>query len=97
MGDSRNVVCARIVVEGRVQGVGFRQWVRKLARQRNLSGWVMNRQDGQTVEAEVQGASAPVHRMTELLAAGPPGARVDKIDVQWINPQNIPASFEIRR
>lgn len=89
--------CVQIKVIGTVQGVGYRQWTRKLARQRNLEGWVKNHPDGQTVQAVVQGPVSTVERMIELMSMGPPGSRVDKIDVQWISLQNLPGQFEIQR
>jgi acylphosphatase len=97
MSSSTEFSCAFIRVSGIVQGVGFRQWTRKLARQRNLQGWVKNLSDNETVEAIIQGQTSSVKRMTELLSQGPPGSRVDEIDVQWTSLQNLPDHFEIRR
>lgn len=89
--------CVQLKVTGCVQGVGFRQWTRKLARQRSLEGWVKNLPDGKSVEAMVQGPVPGVERMIELLSKGPPGSRVDKIDVQWTSLQSLPDQFEIQK
>ena len=65
----------RVVVEGRVQGVGFRWATHAEARRLGVSGWVRNRPDG-AVEALVQGDPPVVERMLDWLRRGPPGSRV---------------------
>lgn len=69
---------AHILVEGRVQGVGFRAWVAREATGRGLSGWVRNRRTG-AVEAVFQGPQATVAGMVEACRRGPPAARVDAL------------------
>jgi acylphosphatase len=73
-----DVVC-RLIIRGRVQGVGFRAWTEAMADERGLEGWVRNRRDG-SVEAVFAGAQSTVLAMIELCREGPPGARVDAID-----------------
>jgi acylphosphatase len=63
------------IVEGRVQGVGFRWWTRERARELGVSGWVRNEADG-TVRVEARGSPEALDRLRELLEGGPPGARV---------------------
>lgn len=66
----------RIIARGRVQGVGFRWFVRDAADALGLEGWVRNLPDGRTVETVAQG---PPERLDELAAAirrGPPGSHV---------------------
>ena len=70
----------RVVVHGFVQGVFFRDTVRRRALERGVAGWVRNNPDG-TVEAVVEGESDAVERMLELARAGPRGARVERVDV----------------
>jgi len=73
----------RARVRGRVQGVFYRASCRKEARDLGLSGWVRNLSDG-SVELQAQG---PRHRLEKLLAwcrLGPPGARVDGLEFEWI-------------
>jgi acylphosphatase len=74
------VIRRRIVVHGRVQGVFFRDSVRRLAQQRNVAGWVANRYDG-TVEAVFEGEPDAVARLVDFCRQGPRGARVDSVDV----------------
>ena len=68
----------RVVVEGRVQGVGFRWWIIEWANARGLEGWVRNRREG-TVEALFYGPESVVRHMVEFCAEGPPNARVRNI------------------
>lgn len=65
----------RLVITGRVQGVGYRDFVQTEARARNLVGWVRNRGDG-GVEAIVNGAAESVE---ELIAACWRGPRASKV------------------
>ncbi|GBF27030.1 acylphosphatase [bacterium MnTg02] len=66
-------------IKGRVQGVGFRYWVRRNAEQLHLTGWVRNRRDG-TVEALFAGEKPDVDEMCARCAAGPPGANVTLVE-----------------
>ena len=70
----------RVVVHGRVQGVFFRDTVRRHADRRGVSGWVRNNADG-TVEAVLEGEPDAVERLVELCREGPRGAVVDRADV----------------
>jgi acylphosphatase len=74
-------VMRRVVVRGRVQGVGFRAWTEHEARRRTLDGWVRNRRDG-AVEAVFAGPPEIVADMIEACRRGPLSARVDALDVQ---------------
>ena len=67
------------VVRGRVQGVGFRWFVREEARALDLAGWVANRRDG-TVEVEAEGAAGAIESLREVLARGPDGAVVSAVE-----------------
>lgn len=69
----------RVIVHGRVQGVGFRDWTRHVARDRGIEGWVRNRRDG-TVEAVFAGPKDGVARMITACRKGPPSAVVDSIE-----------------
>jgi len=68
-----------VLVQGRVQGVGFRWFVRETARELNLAGWVRNRPDG-TVEVAAEGSAAMIERLRDELRKGPSGAVVTSID-----------------
>jgi acylphosphatase len=69
----------RLSIKGRVQGVGFRAFVTRAARQQALRGWVRNRNDG-SVEALVTGDDAAVATVIAACARGPAAARVDHIE-----------------
>jgi acylphosphatase len=64
------VIALRVVIEGRVQGVGFRAWTAREARRRGLTGYVRNRADG-AVEAVFRGGDATVLEMVEVCRKGP--------------------------
>jgi acylphosphatase len=67
------------VIHGRVQGVGFRWFVRERARELGVRGWVKNRADG-AVEVEAAGDAQSLARLRKFLTEGPPGARVSVFD-----------------
>ncbi len=68
----------RVRIQGRVQGVWFRGWMAREARERGLGGWVRNRFDG-TVEALFAGPAAAVEDMVEACWTGPPAAMVTDV------------------
>jgi len=70
----------RVVVSGRVQGVGFRAAVSRHARTRGVAGWVRNLPTGE-VEAVFEGDEAAVERMVRFCGDGPRGAVVEDVDV----------------
>jgi acylphosphatase len=72
-------VIFRVIIRGRVQGVGFRAWTEMIAAEQGLEGWVRNRRDG-AVEAVFAGGEETVLTMIEVCRTGPSGARVDAID-----------------
>jgi acylphosphatase len=71
-------VIRRVMIRGRVQGVGYRAWVEHEARRFGLRGWVRNRCDG-SVEAVFEGADDVVAAMIASCRQGPPSSRVDGI------------------
>ena len=74
-----DVIAKRVIVHGRVQGVGYRDATVQAAFSLNVKGWVRNRSDG-TVEAHAQGAPDAVDRFVEWCRQGPPLARVWNVD-----------------
>ena len=76
----------RLRIEGRVQGVGYRDWAVRTASASELGGWVRNRADG-SVEAHVQGDARAVDRLIDACVSGPRGSRVERIEV-------TPGSFD---
>jgi acylphosphatase len=82
----------RLRIAGRVQGVGYRHWTIRTARDLGLSGWVRNRMDG-SVEALVAGPDAAVAAMVQACRRGPPHARVDAVDAQPADGADVSAGF----
>jgi acylphosphatase len=74
----------RIRIAGRVQGVGFRDWMIEEGRRLGLEGWVRNRADG-SVEALVAGDDPAVEAMIGACRRGPAAARVRDVDVQAVD------------
>lgn len=85
-----------VVVRGRVQGVGFRWFVRETARYLDLAGWVKNLSDG-SVEVAADGAEASITRLRTELRRGPDGARVQSVDDLEEIMDALPSPFSILR
>jgi acylphosphatase len=73
-------VIRHAVFRGRVQGVGFRDFVEQQAMQFGIEGWVRNRRNGSSVEAVFAGPQPKVAAVIEACRIGPPAARVDAVD-----------------
>lgn len=84
----------RVTVHGRVQGVGFRETVRRQAERLGVAGSVQNRPDG-SVEAVFEGPDEAVAQMVELCTDGPLGARVTGVEQSEEEPRGA-AGFEVR-
>lgn len=82
-------------VRGRVQGVGYRAFVRKHARALRLSGWVRNEQDG-SVQAVVEGPADDLRALRRHCDEGPPFSRVDQVDAIWDEATGEFPGFDIR-
>ena len=85
---SASMIRQRVVVHGFVQGVFFRDTVRRRAIGAGVSGWVRNRPDG-TVEAVFEGEPEAVERMVAFCHEGPRGARVDRVDAFAETPEGL--------
>jgi acylphosphatase len=77
-----------------VQGVFFRDSLRRAAGREGVAGWAANRDDG-TVEAVLEGAPEAVERLVELCRDGPGHAHVERLEVADEQPEGL-AGFEIR-
>jgi len=84
-----------IIVRGRVQGVGYRNFALQTARRLGIKGWVRNRING-TVEAVAQGPRAVVEAYLEALRRGPAMAYVIAVEVEWQPPQPNESTFRVR-
>ncbi len=83
-----------IVVRGRVQGVGYREFVLREAKARQLIGWVRNEPDG-TVRAHAEGEHAALESWLEALHIGTGISSVARIDETWGEPQEMLGGFEV--
>jgi acylphosphatase len=88
------VIRRRVVVSGRVQGVFFRDSVRRRAESRGVSGWATNRSDG-AVEAVFEGDADAVSSLVEYCREGPRAAEVDDVEVFDEELEGL-TGFEIR-
>ena len=81
---SRRRIAAR--VEGLVQGVGFRRWVKRQADRLECDGWVRNEADG-SVMLEAEGEAAHIASLEALVRRGPPGA--------WVRAAVVPRASQV--
>jgi acylphosphatase len=88
------VIRRRVVAHGRVQGVFFRDSVRRRAQSLGVAGWARNRDDG-TAEAVFEGEDEAVESMIRYCREGPGRAEVERLDVSGEEPAGAD-SFEIR-
>jgi acylphosphatase len=89
------IVAKRLLIEGRVQGVGFRFFAEERAAVEGVHGYVHNLPDGR-VEAFVEGDEEAVERVERALRRGPPGARVERVAVEPATPTGRATGFSIR-
>jgi acylphosphatase len=85
---------SRVIVHGAVQGVFFRDSVRRRAQQAGVSGWIRNSPDG-TVEGVFEGEPDAVERIVRFCREGPRGAQVERVERFEEQPEGI-AGFAIR-
>jgi len=72
-------------VYGRVQGVFFRYFVRSEAKGLGLKGYVRNLASGDAVEVQAEGEKRQLNKLLRQLKVGPPGARVERVEVKWVD------------
>lgn len=85
---------AEILVTGKVQGVWFRDFVKKNAAILDLNGWVKNNSDG-TVSAAVEGEKEIINQLINKLRIGSPLSKVQDVKVKWQPFENKFNSFKI--
>ena len=83
-----------MIASGRVQGVGFRFFVRQQASARGLSGWVRNLPDG-SVEIHAEGDRELLEDLAARVEQGPTFGRVDDLAVDWVAPDGSYHQFTI--
>lgn len=84
----------RVVISGRVQGVWFRDTLRRRAEQRGVAGWARNTSAG-TVEALLEGPPDAVDDVVAWCWIGPPDAHVDNVEITSEEPEHL-TGFEVR-
>ena len=84
----------RVVVHGRVQGVFFRDSLRRLAEREGVSGWARKTSEG-TLEAVFEGEPDDVERLVSFAKIGPPDAIVEAVNVSQEEPEGL-TGFSIR-
>ena len=88
-------VARRLLIGGRVQGVGFRWFAHDAAMRAGVTGWVRNLPDGR-VEAWIEGETAAVDHVEAALRSGPRGARVETVSADSEDPTGTHTGFSIR-
>jgi acylphosphatase len=83
------------LVSGRVQGIGFRDWVRRTARAQGVRGWVRNREDGR-VEAVATAETEVIERFESVLREGSAVSRIESVESSDVE-ETLFSDFEIRR
>ena len=86
---------AHLFIDGRVQGVFYRAFTREVAHSLALDGWVKNLRDGR-VETVLEGEKKVIQQAIQKFYAGPPGARVSNIDIQWEQYTGKEVGFSVR-
>lgn len=89
------IVRAHVFIEGRVQGVFYRDWTKKTADSLGINGWVINLADGR-VETVFEGPKEKVEEMVERCREGSFAAKPSHIDVNWESATGEFKNFEIR-
>jgi acylphosphatase len=94
--DSAQQSRAQIRIRGRVQGVYYRASMVQEAQKAGLAGWVRNCEDG-AVEAVAEGSRPAIESLLAWCRQGPPGARVDSVDVSWKAAAGNFSGFTVKR
>jgi acylphosphatase len=87
-------IARHVTISGRVQGVFFRDSLRRAAASRGVAGWARNTREG-TVEAVLEGEADAVERVIEWARSGPSRAEVTGVEVDEQRPEGL-TGFEIR-
>jgi acylphosphatase len=86
----------RAVVRGRVQGVGFRAFATRRARELGLKGFARNLADGRGVEVVAEGRRPALEALLAALRLGPSSAHVEAVDASWDEAVGAYSGFEAR-
>lgn len=91
-----DIVRAHLIISGDVQGVFYRDSMRRVAHKYGVVGWVRNLFDGR-VEAVLEGERDLVEKVIQWSREGPPAARVQDVTVEWEQPRGEFQAFQVRR
>ena len=83
-----------LVISGKVQGVGFRYWLQRLAIEKNICGWVKNKTSG-NVEALIIGEEKEIRELIKLCEIGPTSAKIDHVQINDCSKDYIKKGFDI--
>jgi acylphosphatase len=93
---SADDVSLHAVVRGRVQGVGYRDFVERRAQSMSLTGYVRNLPDGRSVEVAAEGSRDALERLIEKLSDGPGMSVVQSVETHWGPATGQYRGFEVR-
>ena len=91
-----DVACLSATVYGQVQGVYFRYFVRNVARDLGLKGYVRNLAGGDAVEVTAEGQKPQLDKLLKQLRIGSPGAWVKRVEINWSDCTGRFDNFSIR-
>jgi acylphosphatase len=83
-----------LVISGKVQGVGFRYWLQRLAIEKNIYGWVKNKTSG-NVEALIVGRKKEIQELIKLCEMGPSSAKINYVQINDYSKDYIKKGFDI--
>ena len=83
-------------IYGRVQGVFFRYFARDVAGTLGINGYARNLPGGNAVEVQAEGNKQQLEKLIEQLRIGPPGARVERVEINWAAYSGQFTDFSIR-
>ena len=89
-----NIKRVRVIIGGRVQGVGFRFFTQREGERQGLVGWVKNLPNGD-VEAEAEGNETQVDAFVEAIRRGPPSSRILSFQIDEIPANHRDVAFDI--
>jgi len=78
-----DLASVRVIVYGYVQGVFFRDFTSRQARELGLTGYVRNRRDIEAVEVQAEGERKQLEKLIDYLEVGPPSAKVTRVVTEW--------------
>ena len=91
-----DLASVRVVVSGSVQGVFFRAFASRQASELGLTGYVRNLPGGRSVEVNAEGEREKLAALIKFLKVGPPAARVERVETEWLEYTGRYSDFSVR-